>query len=334
MTVARIDFAMIKEQASFSLILQRYGIQHNGSRGQVTVCCPFHDDTRPSLSVNLDRKLFNCFSCSEKGDVLDFVAKMEKVSIGEAARIIAGACGIPIDGVRSSSYPPRKPVAAQQAGSAPQRPGNGKIARCEAQRGSKEGNRPLGYTLGLDPKHPYLAERGLTPKLIAEFGLGYSGSRFVLTGRVCIPIHSVEGQLIAYAGRWASKDVPPRVPKYLLPRGFKKSEVLFNLHRVASADHVMLVEGYWGVFRLHALGIPAVALMGRTLSKAQEELLACSQARFLTLFLDGDEAGREAAQALLPHVTRNWYAYCAELPDGEQPDTVDEGELRRLLWFM
>ena len=83
-----------------------------------------------------------------------------------------------------------------------------------------------------------------------------------------------------YAGRWASDDVPPRVPKYLLPRGFKKSEVLFNLHRVASAEHVMLVEGYWAVFRLHALGIPAVALMGRTLSGAQEELLACSGARF------------------------------------------------------
>lgn len=88
------------------------------------------------------------------------------------------------------------------------------------------------------------------------------------------------------------------------------------------------------MFRLHALGIPVIALMGRSLSEAQEELLACSNAKLLTLLLDGDEPGREAAQGMLPRLARNWFVHHAELTDGGQPDTVDESELRRLLWML
>lgn len=243
MTTRTIDFALIKEQASFSAILSRYRIDHCHTRGQVTVLCPFHDDKRPSLSVNLERNLFQCFGCPAKGSVLDFVSQMEKTSIPEAARIVADICGLPMNGDMAQS--PRRPKKQDGRRNKP------KDVR----------HKPLGFTIMLDPKHPYLTERGLTPALIEEFGLGYSRSRIHMSGRVCIPIHSVEGNLVAYAGRWASADIPEGTPKYLLPRGFKKSEVLFNLHRVASADHVVLVEGYWSVFRLHALGIPAVALI-------------------------------------------------------------------------
>ena len=315
MTTRTIDFSLVKEQASFSTILKRYRIAHSNRRGQVTVLCPFHDDKRPSLSVNFERNLFQCFGCPAKGSVLDFVSQMEKTSIPEAARIVADICGLPINGNVPASV--RRPKRQ-----------NGR-----RNKPKEVGNKLLGFTILLDPKHPYLTKRGLTPALIEEFGLGYSRSHIHMSGRVCIPIHSVEGNLVAYAGRWASDDVPGKTAKYLLPRGFKKSEVLFNLHRVASADHVVLVEGYWSVFRLHALGIPAVALMGRTLSEAQEELLACSNAKLLTLLLDGDEPGREAAQAILPRLAGNSFVYHAELPEGEQPDTVDEKELRRLLWL-
>ena len=31
------------------------------------VRCPFHEDRRPSFSVDLDRALFNCFSCGRQG---------------------------------------------------------------------------------------------------------------------------------------------------------------------------------------------------------------------------------------------------------------------------
>ena len=94
-----------------------------------------------------------------------------------------------------------------------------------------------------------------------------------MQGWICIPIHDERGVLVAYAGRRATEELPRGVPKYILPRGFEKRRVLFNLHRVAGAEHLILVEGYWSVFRLHALGLPAVALMGRVLSAEQETLL-------------------------------------------------------------
>lgn len=38
------------------------------------VGCPFHDDGHASLSVDLDRGLFNCFGCGAKGGVKRFAA--------------------------------------------------------------------------------------------------------------------------------------------------------------------------------------------------------------------------------------------------------------------
>ena len=310
MAKAWMNFATIKEQASFSAVLDYYRIEHPPRARQANVLCPFHDDTAPSLSVNFEQKIYNCFSCKESGDILDFVAKMENTPIPEAARITADVCGVTVP---------------------QQKTNGGRHGKAVREHEGEGGNKPLGFALDLDPAHPYLGERGLSQDTILRFGLGFC-AHGLMKDRIGIPIHNEHGTLIAYAGRWASDPVPDGVPKYLLPRGFKKSEVLFNLNRVASADHVTLVEGYWGVFRLHALGIAAVALMGRTLSKEQEELLACSSARFVTVLLDGDEAGRTAAQTILPQLNRNWFAFHALLPDGQQPDTVDEVELRKLLW--
>jgi DNA primase len=58
---------------------------------------------------------------------------------------------------------------------------------------------------------------------------------------------------------------------------------LFNYHRVVGAQHLVIVEGYWSVFRLHALNVPAVALMGTSLSDLQMDLLGQSGAQRLEL---------------------------------------------------
>jgi len=190
----------------------------------------------------------------------------------------------------------------------------------------KEGNRVLPFALTLDPDHPYLHERQIPRDIVETFGLGYC-RHGVMRGRVCIPICDERSQLVAYAGRWPSADVPDGVSRYRLPRGFRKSEVLFNLHRVAGNEHVVIVEGYWSVFRLHYLQVPSVALMGRTLSRSQEALLQGSGARLITLLLDGDEPGRSATVELLPRLSRLFFVRTPPLPDGEAPDTVDEAIL-------
>lgn len=199
-------------------------------------------------------------------------------------------------------------------------------------------NPPLGVTLTLDPKHPYLAGRGLAPETVAEFGLGYCG-RGLMRGRIAIPIHDADGNLVAYAGRWPGDEGwPEGEGKYKLPKGFEKSAVLFNLHRVlrsrrfAESDAVILVEGFFSVFwitQLECVG-NVVALMGRELSERQEALL-CEHFSRVTLLLDGDVPGREATATLLPRLARRVHVKAPVMPEGRSPDGLPFNELEELL---
>jgi DNA primase len=297
-----MDFAFTREHANFATILARYGIAFASRQGQISVLCPFHDDRQPSLSVNLDRKLFHCFACQAQGDILDFVARMERVSLPDAARLVARYCDVPL-AEQSSAYR-RTPKTA------PDRQQDGNAVPC--------------CRIALDPTHRYLFDRGLTPELIEHFGLGYC-EQGRLRGRVCIPIHSRDGaHILAYAGRWANDTVPDGIPRYLMPSGFRKSVVLFNYHRVVGASHLVIVEGYWSVFRLHALKVSAVALMGTSLSDRQMDLLRQSGAQQVTLLLDADQAGRKATTELLPRLSSLFFVRTLALPDDESPDTVAE----------
>jgi len=187
-------------------------------------------------------------------------------------------------------------------------------------------NPPLTFALKLDATHPYLVERGVSAQIAAEFGLGYC-SRGVMAGRICIPVHDATGRLVAYAGRWPGEDVPEDQERYKLPKNFQKSRVLFNLHRVRDAEHVVLVEGYWSAFRLHALGVPVAALMGSSVSEEQLALLGERGTRYVTLLLDGDDAGRRARERALPALASAFLVRAPLLPDGEKPDTLGEAEL-------
>lgn len=56
--------------------------------------CPFHDDTSPSLSVNVETGLFRCFACDAKGDVFTFYQMYNDCDFPTALREIGKAVGI------------------------------------------------------------------------------------------------------------------------------------------------------------------------------------------------------------------------------------------------
>ena len=78
----------------------------------------------------------------------------------------------------------------------------------------------------------------------------------------------------------------------------------------------------------------AVALMGSSISEEQVALLRehCPNLRFVTVLLDGDETGREAADMIAARLAQSWWSRIVRLADGAQPDTVGDAELWRLLW--
>jgi len=42
--------------------------------------CPFHKDTDPSISFSDEKNVFFCFGCHAKGDIVEFIRKMEEKS--------------------------------------------------------------------------------------------------------------------------------------------------------------------------------------------------------------------------------------------------------------
>jgi DNA primase len=54
----RIDFDELKARADFRAVMAFYGLKPVGSGDQAKLHCPFHDDERPSCSVNLTKGLF------------------------------------------------------------------------------------------------------------------------------------------------------------------------------------------------------------------------------------------------------------------------------------
>src|ERR1041384_2586693 len=152
---------------------------------------------------------------------------------------------------------------------------------------------PLNFKLtGIDCRHPYLAKRGITEQTAREFGVGFYAGPGLMHRRLVIPIHNAEGQLIAYCGR----SVDQTQPRYRVPPGFAKSDILFNMHRAGSRGgiSVVVVEGFFDCMKVHQAGVRSVvALMGSVLYEPQRRALL-ERFRDITLLLDGDPTGRKA----------------------------------------
>lgn len=335
-----VDFKTVREHLSFRDVLAHYGIEEKGSGDQIKIVCPFHNDHKPSCGVNHEKQVYNCFVCDAGGNALDFVANMEGLDpnktgeLRKAALFTANTFGIdealkkPANGrARAKSKTARsdKPVKAMSKPVKSETPD-----KASTDKPDKPSNQPLTFTLALDHKHPFIVERGFKPKLIKKFGIGYS-NKGMMNGRIAFQIHNENGELIAHSGRWASDDLPEDTPRYLLPKGFEKSKVLYNLHRVIKKrdknpdiDTVVIVEGFWSVLRLHNERIPCVSTFGDSVSEAQAELLVKHGVKNVILIFDGDEGGRLGTQSSLPILAKHLFVRTVALEDGIKPDTMSE----------
>jgi DNA primase len=150
-----------------------------------------------------------------------------------------------------------------------------------------------------------------------------------MNGRIVIPIENEAGELVAYAGR----SIDASEPKYKLPAGFKKSQVLYNLARAVEDDSmgtVVVVEGFFDCVKVVQAERACVALMGCSLSRDQEQQLA-DHFRKVVIMLDGDDAGRRAALEIAARLARKVWVRVVEVPRGRQPDQLAIGEIRELL---
>ena len=84
-------FTAVKHSVTARQAAEMYGVQVN-SHGMA--CCPFHDDTHPSMK--LDERYY-CFGCHASGDAIDFVSNLFQIGKRAAALKIAEDFHIPYD---------------------------------------------------------------------------------------------------------------------------------------------------------------------------------------------------------------------------------------------
>jgi 5S rRNA maturation endonuclease (ribonuclease M5) len=63
------------------------------TNGNIMICCPFHDDSTPSCSVDPQRCGFHCFGCQKSGKVIDLLSKLRGETVGETISQMASANG-------------------------------------------------------------------------------------------------------------------------------------------------------------------------------------------------------------------------------------------------
>lgn len=59
----------------------------------ISICCPWHDDARPSMFIDQELGFYRCFACGERGDVINAVARFEGIDNRAAIRKLAAGLG-------------------------------------------------------------------------------------------------------------------------------------------------------------------------------------------------------------------------------------------------
>jgi len=324
-----VDFRAVRAAVSMERVLGHYGLLDPMKRtgDNLSGCCPIHKGSNPTqFRVSVSKNLWNCFSeCKRGGNVIDFIALMEGVSAYGAALKAIEWFNLDAEQVQV----PAKPAPDRNLRPAPQVEKTAEPVSSpppDSNPGAETFNPPLKFRLEkLQRDHPYLIERGLTAETRVEFDVGFC-AKGMLAGRIAIPIHNVDGQIVAYGGRWPG-DPPDGTPKYELPPGFRKSLEVFHLDRARqepAEEPLIVVEGFFDAIKLHQLGHrKVVALMGCSLASPQEDLIrryTTRDSRILVM-LDEDDAGRAGRDDLASRFARFAYVRVhAFEQEGNQPE--------------
>ncbi len=306
--------------------------------------CPFHKEKTPSFIVSEEKQFFHCFGCSESGDVITFIMKMENLDFPSAVILLGEWVGI---------YPDKNSLSEKEKTEISRKNTIYKINREAA----------IFYYKNLHKKHlfglRYLYRRGLDIRTIKKFGLGYADDQWDSLNsylldkgydqksicdaglaiekknkdgfydrfrkRIIFPIFNATGKIIGFGGRAIDTET---IPKYLnSPETpvFQKGSHLYGLNfakrAVGLEKQIIVVEGYMDVLSLYQHGFKnVVASLGTSLTKQHVELLKRYASEILIAY-DADAAGQAATLRGLDLFSE---AGCSlriiQFPEGQDPD--------------
>ena len=198
------DFAQnVKDHSDIVKIIESYIRLRKAGAQNFSGLCPFHKEKSPSFSVHAVRQFYHCFGCGVSGDVFSFVQKIENVTFPEAVRIVAQKAGIPL--------PKREFSSPEEAAEARQRVKLLELHETAATWFEEQLRGPEGALA-----REYLTSRGLDPKGIEKFRIGYAPNSFnALRDR----LKTIAGEdLLRASGLFSSKEQGDGTPSRLYDR--------------------------------------------------------------------------------------------------------------------
>jgi DNA primase len=348
------DIEIVRERSAVEEVVGEYLQLRNAGGGSLKGLCPFHDEKTPSFNVTPARGLWYCFSCSEGGDVIRFVQKIDSLSFAEAIERLAARAGIDLRYEQGGHVPGqeqsqrRRLIEAHRAAAEfyAERIQSSDAVTARAFLSSRGFEPADGQRFGTgyapaewDALTRHLRGRGFTDAELLLGGLASQGRRGLVDkfrGRLIWPIRDLSGDVIAFGARKLTED--DNGPKYLnTPESplFKKSAVLYGAdlakRDISQRRQAVIVEGYTDVMACHLAGVTtAVATSGTSFGDGhitilRRLLMDDSQFRGEVIFtFDGDAAGQRAALRAFgmeeKFVTQTFVAV--------QPDGLDPCDLR------
>jgi len=318
------DKADIVDVISEHIVLKKKGKEFVG-------ICPFHDDSKPSMTVSPAKQFYYCFSCGAGGNSIKFLMEFTRNNFTDVVLSLAKKNDINVinvDGPQQEIY--KKQLSRREE--------LYKILRVTKDWFKSQ----LNNSLGKEAHHYLTSQRNLNIKNINDFELGYAPNswndlfnylskveKFPLNlilsaglvvskdntnkvydrfrNRLIVPIFDMQGRVVAFGGR----SLDGQEPKYLNSpetEVFEKGKMLFAFDKASSnirkRDKAVVVEGYFDVISLHSKGITnSVASLGTALNKYQiSQLCRCTDSKNIIINFDSDNAGRLATKRVINEV--------------------------------
>lgn len=276
-----------------------YEIQPNKPE-EIKIKCfsGLHEDSNPSLSVNIEKEVFNCFSCGYSGSI---------------DRLVKDLGVDTYDG----------PDTTTKQGF--------KLSKLRLKLDNMR--RPRQITLP-EPRaiinHTF---KGIGVNTLQDFEI-FITENYDLRDYACIPVYQ-NGKLKFIEGRYRTENPEGKVPKYLrLPEGVSVSNIMFPLDKVKDFSTIILVEGIFDVIKLHELGYDnSLCIFGtNNFTKQKMQMLDEFECNHVILLFDGDNSGRQAAKRISKQLeANNTKTTIVDLPDGVDPGVLTKSDADFLL---